>query len=197
MILTIIVYLCLCMQLLHTASKKYLTVNTAETSRTENTNLRVSSYMHCVINIAVIRNLLNDYRLNCLQRTLSVVSLRFCHVIRCVQWEMEYVTMIRSSLRVSRQRDNSCTVQVIATRTNSMYWNNGSCICMTSFECFPLIMISNNSYELNLSATESALTIIPHYRPMPSHDPKAFRVSEATQLQYIMHIAIIILCLLV
>ena len=97
MILIIIVYLHLCMQLLHTASKKYLTVNTAETSRTENTNLRVSSYMHCVIKI---RNLLNDYRLNCLQRSLSVVSLRFCHVIRCIhdQWEIKYITMIRSSL---------------------------------------------------------------------------------------------------
>ena len=42
----IILYLYLCIQLLHTASKKYLTVNPAETSRTENTNLRVSSWLH-------------------------------------------------------------------------------------------------------------------------------------------------------
>ena len=32
------------------------------------------------------------------------------------------------------------------------------------------------SVELNLSATESALTIVSHYRPFPSHDPKALRV---------------------
>ena len=33
------------------------------------------------------------------------------------------------------------------------------------------------SFELNLSATESALTIVSHYRPFPSHDPKALRAS--------------------
>ena len=33
-----------------------------------------------------------------------------------------------------------------------------------------------SSFELNLSATESALTLISHYRPFPSHDPKALRV---------------------
>ena len=41
------------------------------------------------------------------------------------------------------------------------------------------ILEKKNSYELNLSATESALTIVPHYRPMPSHDRKAFRVGDA------------------
>jgi hypothetical protein len=33
-----------------------------------------------------------------------------------------------------------------------------------------------HSYELNLSGTESALTIVPHYRPMPSHHLKTLRV---------------------
>ena len=33
-----------------------------------------------------------------------------------------------------------------------------------------------NSFELTLSATESALTILLHYRPMDSHDPKTFKV---------------------
>lgn len=32
------------------------------------------------------------------------------------------------------------------------------------------------SYELNLSASESALTVVSHYRPMPTPDPKALRV---------------------
>jgi hypothetical protein len=123
-----------------------------------------------------------DCRLNYLQITLSVASSRFCLVIRYVQLGMKYVTMIRSSLRVSSLKNSSYTVQIIATRTNSMSWNNGLC---NYFEYLPLIIIilENNSYELNLSATESALMIIPHYRPMPSHDPKAFRVGDANSTQ--------------
>ena len=39
----------------------------------------------------------------------------------------------------------------------------------------PLLLVPH-SIELNLSATESALTIIPHYRPLTSHDLKTFKV---------------------
>ena len=34
------------------------------------------------------------------------------------------------------------------------------------------------SAEVSLSAIESALTVIPHYRPQPSHDPKTFKVAQ-------------------
>ena len=50
-------------------------------------------------------------------------------------------------------------------------------VFLFSSELLPLALI--NSYELNLSGIESALMIIPHYCPLPSHDPKALRVCEA------------------
>ena len=34
----------------------------------------------------------------------------------------------------------------------------------------------SDSHELNLSAAESAFSFVPHYRPLPSHPPTAFRV---------------------
>jgi hypothetical protein len=46
--------------------------------------------------------------------------------------------------------------------------------------CDSLILLHTclnlRSFELNLSGTESALTIVPHYRPMPSHHLKTLRV---------------------
>ena len=35
---------------------------------------------------------------------------------------------------------------------------------------------SLSSFEVNLSATESALTLIPHYRPFPHYHHKTFKV---------------------
>ena len=34
----------------------------------------------------------------------------------------------------------------------------------------------SSSIEINLSATESALTLIPHYRPFPYHHANTFKV---------------------
>ena len=45
-----------------------------------------------------------------------------------------------------------------------------------SIKAHAYINLCTHSFELNLSATESALTIVLHYRPMPSHDPKTLRV---------------------
>ena len=47
-------------------------------------------------------------------------------------------------------------------------------------ECMSIVYIRTHTHrhELNLSATESSVTLIPHYRPMPDHNPKAFRVSQ-------------------
>ena len=42
---------------------------------------------------------------------------------------------------------------------------------------FSFYPISSRSYEVNLAATDSALTIAPHYCHIPECDTKALRVS--------------------
>ena len=47
---------------------------------------------------------------------------------------------------------------------------------MNSLYLFFLKHFSIYSFELNLSATESALTLIPHYCPSSKHPEKALKV---------------------
>ena len=84
--------------------------------------------------------------------------------------------MIRSSLRALKPKASSYTALVVPTKGCSLFWSNG----LYTVVCFMCHYFSGLSciisFELNLSATESALTVVSHYRPMPSHDPKALRV---------------------
>ena len=50
------------------------------------------------------------------------------------------------------------------------------CPLLFTARCSPPHPFLPHSIELNLSATESALTVIPHYRPLTSHGPKTFKV---------------------
>ena len=49
------------------------------------------------------------------------------------------------------------------------------------------------SYELNLSATESAFTIIPHYQPTKGQDSTTFRVYRQPS-SVAMHVEVPIFC---
>lgn len=88
---------------------------------------------------------------------------------------MRYATTTKSSWRASRLRDSTFTAPADPTREYSQYWRPGR-IAALLYVSLKIILISDFSFELNLSATESALTLISHYRPFPSHDPKALRV---------------------
>ena len=111
------------LQLFHRASKKYLAVNTTKTSRTENTNLRVSIQR----NLSKLQIPANDYifRLSWHQPILTDASLRFFHATRWDQLEMRCVTMTRSSLRVWKQKVSFFTVLLVTTKASSLCWRIG------------------------------------------------------------------------
>ena len=110
------------------------------------------------------------------QRTLRGVSLKFCPTLKNVLLEMMCATTTKQSLRVSEPKVNFCTVRVVAMGTDSLSLSNG--LSMHGAQFLHSLANTHNhlSFELNLSATESALTIVPHYRPMSSHDAKTLRV---------------------